>query len=458
MGAELTEDAVVVVPGIMGSALRDRDSGELIWGLRPGWYARAWRTGGPGMWPLAVSEDDLAGRVSGVEAVGLLKFAAFAPILAGLEPYSSLVREITKVVRHPSAVLEFAYDWRLPVAHNAALLAIAIQDHLWQWRKWSDRPQAQVVLVAHSMGGLLCRAMAGIGGALDGVRTVITLGTPFDGAAKVAVILNAGRGAPLPLPAQKLRQVAVTMPGVHELLPSYRCLDDGLTVWALTPADVRRFGGNEALARDVFNQRAQQASLRLPHHRVLIGVAQPTPCTLTMDAGVVTAHDYTFRPEGDDLRRHPSGIPERFAGRGDGTVPRNSALPYAGEPMPLAQQHATLASSDEACQFVRDILVHGEADAGPRLGLEDGVGLAAPDVVPPNTERFATLTGIEPHHACCTITEADTGQLIDHPQPHRRDGRTQVAIVLPAPGLYRIRIDGGPSPVSQLIMADDPDE
>src|SRR5262249_57276154 len=101
-----------------------------------------------------------------------------------------------------------------------------------------DGRPGRLVLVAHSMGGLVVRAMAAIPGAMDRVRAVVTLGTPFEGAAKAAVILNSGRGGPVPLPRRRMRRLAATMPGVHELLPTYRSVDDGDDVRRLTPADV----------------------------------------------------------------------------------------------------------------------------------------------------------------------------------------------------------------------------
>jgi hypothetical protein len=38
LSRDITQDAVVVVPGIMGSALRERQSRKLIWGLSARWY------------------------------------------------------------------------------------------------------------------------------------------------------------------------------------------------------------------------------------------------------------------------------------------------------------------------------------------------------------------------------------------------------------------------------------
>lgn len=460
MGAEITEDAVVVIPGIMGSALRDVGMGELIWGLRASWYAKVWGGIGPGLSALAVSGDDLDSGCSRVEPAGLLTFPSFMPILAGQEPYTPLVREITKVVRHKSAIREFAYDWRLSIKYNTRLLSIAVQEHLAAWRIRSDRPDAQVVLVAHSMGGLLCQALTGISGALDGVRAVITLGTPFRGAAKAAVILARGEGAPVPLPKDRLREVAVTMPGVHELLPGYRCVHEGPDVRRLTANDVADLGGRGDWLDDIVARRTANADIELPRHHALVGVAQPTASTLTRTASWWEAHDYTFRTDRDGgIERLPTGVPIQYPGRGDATVPRNSARRRQLTPLSLPQQHATLASSHEACEFVRDVLVHGHADENPDLGPDDGpdggVGMRLPDTVVPHEEWSAVLTGIEAYDADCVIEDADTNLEIGPPIPAHRtvEGEVRVDASLPAPGLYRVRVEGGSTPVTQFILA-----
>lgn len=450
----LTPDAVVVVPGIMGSELYDTELQRYIWGLRPGWYARAWSPAGTGLAPLAPTEDELAGKTGRVQATGLLKFPAFAPVLAGVEPYTPLVAALREVVRHPAAVLEFPYDWRLPVTHNAGLLATAVQEQLAAWRKRSDRPEARVVLVAHSMGGLLCEALTTIPGATNGVRAVLTLGTPFDGAAKAAVILGSGTGAPLP--PQRLRTAAVRMPGIYDLLPSYRCIDDGDNARRLTPADITALGGDTKLATAAFDARDRRTHTPLPGHRALVGVEQPTIASLTLRDGIATGHGYTFEPDEDDeLVRDSNGVLRHRPGLGDGTVPRDSALPRHGvDPMPLAQQHATLAHSKEAITFVRDFLLHGTTSERPRLGDGD-IGLALPDVVRPETEWNATLTGIEPKHATVTVTDTETGEVVPG-VPFRRGETVLAAMTLPQPGLYRVRVTGGNSPVSQLVLAEDP--
>src|SRR5260370_35493225 len=85
---------------------------------------------------------------------------------------------------------------------------------------------ASVVLVAHSMGGLVARCFTGTMGGASAVRQTVTLGTPFFGAVKAAYLLNPGRGAPAWLPRARLRELALPLPAVHDPLPSYRCVDD----------------------------------------------------------------------------------------------------------------------------------------------------------------------------------------------------------------------------------------
>lgn len=210
-----SHDAVVVIPGIMGSVLVDTATKRTLWGLNHiGWYSRAWSTGS--------SLRDLADLEPGrIKPRGLLRFPAWAP-LGYFEPYDRLVRHLKEMV-HPRAVCEFAYDWRLPVLHNARLLARAAHGHLATWRAdpaherlgvlQADPSPARLVLVAHSMGGLLTRALPLVEGTEDehgeiptvteDIRATITLGTPFRGAAKAATVLANGRG----LLARRVRTV-----------------------------------------------------------------------------------------------------------------------------------------------------------------------------------------------------------------------------------------------------------
>ncbi|WP_216899270.1 esterase/lipase family protein [Nocardia alni] len=445
----ITDDAVVVIPGIMGTELVDTATGKLIWGLHPGLLARMWSAPVGGLAPLAFDPER-----NSVKPARLLRVPAFAPFLAGIEPYTKLVRRLRETVRDPAAVLEFGYDWRLPVRHNAVLLAEAIDAHLARWRAASDRPRARIHLVAHSMGGLLCHSLAAIPGAMENVANVVTLGTPFEGAPKVVLTIASGSGAPVP--ARGLRAVAATMPGLYDLLPTYRCVDDGDVVRRLTAADIGNIGGRTDLARDAFEHKDTLAAVAIASHRPLIGVAQPTVCSLSIDAGQAEPLYHTFEVDADGaLSTRPDSTLLRLPGRGDGTVPRNSAVPHHHrETVPLPQQHGPLAQTDEAIAFVLDRLLH--RDTGPRLGEAD-LGMHSPDLVRPGQEFTIDILGIDsPVDARVTITDVADNEPISRPRLEFREGRIVAPVTVHAPGLYRATVAGsGTSPVTQLFLAPD---
>ncbi|MFI9408491.1 esterase/lipase family protein [Nocardia gamkensis] len=439
----------------MGSELVDTATGKLLWGMKPGLLSRMWTAPTKALTPLALAPEG----PGFVRPRGLLRVCAVCPVFAGIEPYTKLVTALRNVVRHPRAVLEFAYDWRLPVKSNALLLAEAIDTHVRWWREFSDRPAGKVVVVAHSMGGLVARHAAAIPGALDDVSSVITLGTPFEGAAKAVVMLGTGEGAPVP--ASRLQAIAVTMAGVYDLLPGYRCIDEGTTVRRLTQEDVAGIGADVDLAAAASADRAQVASVVLPGHRPVIGVAQPTICSVGLDHGRPQPLFHTFTPgnDGDVARDLDTGVPIRSPGFGDGTVPRNAAVPLTDSAVfSLPQQHGPIAVSDETITFVIDVLRHADRDRGPRLAGPGEVGIVAPDVVDIGTEFLVKVSGVErPSSVRATLFDADTGRRVDTFTAARRDGEIVLPVKVYREGAYRVSVDGsGTSPVTQLFLAVDP--
>jgi pimeloyl-ACP methyl ester carboxylesterase len=446
-------DAVVVVPGIMGSELVDTATGEAVWGLRdPRWYVKAW-AGGSALRALALTDAEREGRYGRLRATGLLRFPAFAPMLRGFEPYGRLVDGIRRVTRDPAAVAEFAYDWRLPVSHNATMLAEFADAHLAAWRNHPRYPpgdDARVVIVAHSMGGLVARQLAAIPGAARMVRAVVTLGTPFYGAAKAAVLLSSGRGGPLPLPRARLCELVRGLPGVYDLLPTYRCVDTGDDARRLDPADVRALGGDEHLAADAFARAALVAELALPGHVQVVGAHQPTTQSVRLEAGVASGQQYTCKPAAG------GGI-ERVDLGGDGTVYRESAQLVGIAAMPLAQSHGAIARSDEAVIAVVDALT--DRRTGPWLGAGN-LGLDVPDLVAPHTPFPVEVSGAEhPREVSCRVIDTATERMVQIVPLRRVEERIAGMVSVGAPGVYRIEVaGGGASPVSQLLMAAHQDE
>ncbi|GLX19720.1 lipase/acyltransferase domain-containing protein [Streptomyces lavendulae] len=467
----VTQDAVVVVPGIMGSTLHDTTTGKDVWGIGGiSWLLKAWTTPS-GLKSLTMTEDELAGKTGRIKATGLLRHSAWTPYLAGSEPYTDLVDTIRTSVADEAAILEFAYDWRLPVAVNGRLLADAARVHLTGWRRHPahaearrhrvDQREGRLVFVAHSMGGLVTRAALdpGYDGDLQGdTRGVITLGTPFQGSVKAAVILATGRGTPVRLPHRKLRAMCATMPGLHDLLPQYRAVRAGDDVRHLTPSDVAGIGGSAELAREAARFHHRQRAVTLPGHRSVVGVNQPTWQNLTIGGGTVEPHldgarqnsDGTFIRDRQDRVRY-------FQVHGDGTVYKESAvLTDIVTHLPL--QHGDVARARTALEAVTEI-VRDDVHPGPPLG-EAGCGLTAPDLVEAGRPwklrltDVATLAGLT-----CRLTA------LDHPSrpvpltPAWEDGTATATATAPAPGLYRVDVrtpDG--FTITQLVMAADPSD
>src|SRR5262252_1147300 len=339
---DLCRDAVVVLPGIMGSELVETATDTVLWGLAdPGWYVNSWTTGGS-LRALAVTDAERNGLTGRVQATRTLRVPAFAPSLRGFEPYTKLLATVKRFVVDAAAVREFAYDWRLAIDYNAAELAKVAEEHLKSWQRHPKGSRdARLVLVAHSMGGLVARYFTGVLGGARDVRATITLGTPFYGAVKAVVMLSTGRGAPLPLPRRRLRRLAQTMPGLHDLLPTYRCVDQGTSSRRLDATDIAALGGDQELAQQAFDRRAQLLAGGSAGLHALVGVQQPTMQSVRIADGIAEPLFYTCLDA-------PHGGLQRVDRRGDSTVYRDAAAPESLEPAYLPQSHMALAASEEA--------------------------------------------------------------------------------------------------------------
>lgn len=436
-----SRDAVIVIPGIMGSELVDAEAGEVLWGLSPRSYLRFW-TSGTGLERLRVTDRERAGKTGRIRATGLLRFPVASPIFGGFEPYTRLVSAIRRSLSHPDALCEFAYDWRLPVALNAARLGDVVEVHLQRWRTHRmGSKNAKVVLTAHSMGGLVARCFAETMGGAPTVRQTVTLGTPFFGAVKAAYLLNAGRGAPVWLPRARLRELALTLPGVHDLLPSYRCVDEA-GGRPLTPADVADLGGDGELAEASFALQRSLAKLGTDGLRTVVGIDQPTMQSMRLVRGVVVPQNHLV--EAGTRTDH----------LGDGTVYVEAALGGVEPASYLPQSHAGLARAPEAIAAVVAVLTRQRL--GPPMG-GTGVGLDAPDLALVGERCEARITAPDDAMPSCRVVDADTGAQVDAPVPVRRDGQLIVAIRMPTPGLYRVGVKtGGYSAVTALITAFSP--
>lgn len=442
LGLPVTADAVVVVPGIMGSELVDAEDGSVRWGLAPKVLAAAWLSGS--MPELVVTDEDRAGG-GRLRPSRLLRTSAYAPMLGGLEPYTQLLERVEDTVVDRRAVLEFPYDWRLSIEFNAQHLVGACEAHLHGWREVArvrgdvDPKRVRVVIVAHSMGGLIARYASEVLGLSAVLRRIVSLGTPYYGSVKTVGLLTMGAGAPVPRRAA--RRLARSCPGVYDLLPRYRCVAGSAGLRPLTTADLSGICGDSQLLTESADRWGRLgldvAAAPATPVSAAVGIEQPTLQSVVIDAG-----EFYFRESLDGVNH-----------RGDSTVYRQAAAPAGLEAFPLPQKHGTLAKSPEALSFVADKLVG--ADAGPPLGTRP-VGADIPDLVTAGEPIVVRVVGADANPVGVSVrsVELTTGKSTTWPDGKPADGDVTFTLAGLGEGLHRVEVKaGGYSAVSDIVMA-----
>ncbi|SDT20832.1 Lecithin:cholesterol acyltransferase [Jiangella sp. DSM 45060] len=399
---------------------------------------------------------------------GLLMLPEWLPGFGGMEPYKRLVEAVTRTVLHPDAVLPFAYDWRLDVEHNARILARDACAHLKRWRdherlsevrsRRNDDREPRLVFVAHSMGGLLVRAMSGLAVEQPDTRAVVTLGTPFAGSVKTIGMLATGDGGPRGMPADATRQACRSMPGLYDLLPWYRCLLRGDDVVALGRSDVVGLGGAPQLVREAFERRARTASGELPGHRAVVGIGQKTPQSLEFRGSDVVTHAWGYRRNSQDDLIRESGrlVAENLDG--DGTVFQYSARTAATEGIPVAQHHQSLAVNRASLHIVQKVIT-GATDLDTVLGQalnETPLGLETQDEIRPNQPlEIRIRSDHTPADITCAVEDtARRDAVVRRPlvRGRRDEGAFIVRTDLEVAGLYRVRVSAGNAEVTKLVL------
>jgi pimeloyl-ACP methyl ester carboxylesterase len=257
--------------------------------------------------------------------------AHVVPGLVKIDGYSRVTRMITDAFdvvegsvhdERPANYIEFPYDWRLDNRITARRLGSLVDDRLRRWREYSHNPDARVIFVAHSMGGLVARYYLE---ALEGwknCRALVTFGTPHRGSLNALDFLANGYKRLF----IDLTEAMRSFPSVHQLLPIYKALRVGDTYVRVAEAE-RVPGVDMALARDALDfhreieskveEHRRDAAYRVNGYAIMpvVGTRQPTKQSAVLREGHVAV--------GLEV---PPGMDPLLAD-GDGTVPRASAIP-----------------------------------------------------------------------------------------------------------------------------------
>lgn len=347
------EDLLVIVPGILGSRLRHVEHG-VVWGgaktpatlLRP---MRALRLGGDGRQADPKVQPD-----------GLIELPLQLPGLSKIDAYTGLLKALRRdFALDDSNLLEFAYDWRLSCAFNARRLGEEVE---------ARRNGRKVVFVAHSMGGLVVQHYTDVLGGGEHTKRVITVGTPFRGAAKALGAMAPAEGSPLSGVRDRIAEVVRTLPSVYELLPTYRAIVSLEGKRAMTAGDLPAAASTDlyAAAAD-FHAQGEAGDSAAYRRSVLIGSLQPTVQFASISAGQISLHQAW-----NDTDE-----------RGDGTVPRQSVAPPGwvddADAEPFAQKHVALPSTKDVLRKLQHVLTATpRAAQGP---VRAKLALDVPDLV-----------------------------------------------------------------------------
>jgi pimeloyl-ACP methyl ester carboxylesterase len=326
-------EAVVLLPGIMGSLLSSiRGVTSLIW-LNPGIFLE----GNAGYLELGADGASDASATVEIVPVGIEKLVYLKIALA---------------LRRECELYEFPYDWRRPIEYNADVLHTCLE-------RWAAGSKKRFTLVGHSMGGIVSRAylVQHASAAERRLNTVISLGTPYFGAANA--IENIVLGNEMLALAEKLNSrnetkgLLLNMPSFYELLPAPPDLFPAgrayAANWDLYDAAEWRWDG----LRPDYLALAQRFHARLVGADPQVETVQIAGCNLDTTIAVERTFDPGEKPRFEAIHL------EEGPDAGDGTVPLWSATLPKARMYYIQERHRNLPGNGDVIKAVL-ALTHGD--------------------------------------------------------------------------------------------------
>ncbi|MEO8752524.1 MAG: hypothetical protein ABI624_07595 [Casimicrobiaceae bacterium] len=460
-------DVLVVIPGILGSELKQK--GRAAWGFSVGAGVNAMTSLGGSIGALRLTADspDPLASVDDVEASRILPDLHLIPYLWKVDGYSGLTEALVRTfdVERGANYFEFAYDWRRDNRIAAKQLQQRSGDWLRRWREASGNDDAKLIIVAHSMGGLVARYFVE---ALEGwpdVKALVTFGTPFRGSVNALRSLAEGlRKGPFGI--VDLSAFVRSLTSVYQLLPTYPCLQtvegklvhltDGPPITDVDAGRVAEASRFHTEIREAVDRHLADDVYRRTRYRIIpvVGTHQDTlqSARMTAERRIEFAHEHAGR----DLK-------------GDGTVPLPSATPVeyanAGLEAYVATCHASLQNAAAVQHHVCEAIALLDLDlsaweyravaAGPisvALRVDDAYWSDEPVLVrvladpAPSPALYATIADAATNEEVARVTF-----------PPQREGWLGAEIPPLPPGAYRCTVEGdmGVNPVADIFSVYD---
>lgn len=452
------KDLIIVLPGILGSVLQK--DGKDLWAISGQAVWQVLTRSGATIRNLKLAQDDPEAESlgDGIRATALIQDTHLIPGFWKIDGYTQTARLITDnfnvtpgdIYNDPdnkaANFYHFPYDWRRDNRANARILKKLIDKRLKCWREKSGAADAKVILLAHSMGGLISRYYLEVLEGWQDSRALFTFGTPYRGSLKAVNFLANGYKQLF----LDLTEVLRSLTSVYQLLPIYKVLEIN--------GDYHRIAEVENLP-NINQQKAQDA---LAFHREIeaavtrhlqdeqylngfsvvpiSGVRQPTLQSAALIDGKLTTSENV-----------PQILKDRLdLGDGDGTVPKVSAIPIERssnfDNFFIAEQHGALQNQAQVLESLLNTLRISQYNLADvrKAEPQTAIGLSVDDLYTTHEPVFlrARVTGLQ-NATVNKLTAEITSVSGDRPALHRNfeeksDGWMLITDM--PPGLYRVTV------------------
>ncbi|MEM9669902.1 MAG: hypothetical protein AAF950_13330 [Pseudomonadota bacterium] len=251
---------VIVIPGILGSALVEEDTDRVVWGAFRGSFADPRENDGAQLIALPIDEDKPLNELKDdvrpdgvletlqVRLLGIpLDLRAYVGILStlGVGGYADETLGLNGIDYGDDhfTCFQFDYDWRRDNVENAARLKAFIDvrrkyiQREYKKRYGIEDADIKFDIVAHSMGGLLARYYLRYGGeplpgdgadpeltwaGAEDIEKLVLVGTPNGGASETLEQLITGYSRGRPVVPRYPAYIMGTFPSIYQLLPRPR--------------------------------------------------------------------------------------------------------------------------------------------------------------------------------------------------------------------------------------------
>ena len=386
------KDLVVILPGILGSVLQK--DGKDLWAVSGQAVWQILTQSGEAIRNLKLEQDDPEAENlgDGVRATTLIQDTHLIPGFWKIDGYTKTARliidnfDVTPGHIYNDAddkaanFYQFPYDWRRDNRANARILKKLIDKRLKCWRESSGAADAKVILMAHSMGGLVSRYYLEVLEGWKDSRALFTFGTPYRGSLKpVNFLANGYKQLFL-----DLTDVMRSLTSIYQLLPIYKAINVNGDYHRIAELDnlpnIDKLKAQDALAfhREIeaaVERHRQDEQYRTSFTVVPIsGVHQPTLQSATLIDGKLTASEAL-----------PGVLKNRAdLGDGDGTVPKISSIPLERsqnlDNFFIAEQHGGLQNQPQVLDSLLNTLRLSQYSLSEVRAPQTAIGLSLDDL------------------------------------------------------------------------------